>query len=222
MASHGRGAVGRLIHGSVADRVAREATVPTMVVRAGRVAPGPVGITRLVVPLDGSPLAEQSLPVATAISRRLGTPLYLVRAINPRSGCMPPGSRDRRSDPPRDLRRSREGRWSRKRETYLDGVAQTLREQGLPVATEVLNRRRRRPRSWRRPSSATSSFSAPTSEPGSCAGCWGVSPRRSRAKTKPRSSWCRRQSQSPQRQSDWTGGRRADGGGTVRGQGRRW
>ena len=58
MASHGRGALGRLIYGSVADRVAREATMPTMVVRAGQAEPGPVGITRLVVPLDGSPLAE--------------------------------------------------------------------------------------------------------------------------------------------------------------------
>src|SRR4051794_1028718 len=72
MASHGRGAFGRLISGSVADRVAREATIPTMVVRARQVEPGPIGITRLVVPLDGSPLAEAALPVATAISWRLG------------------------------------------------------------------------------------------------------------------------------------------------------
>ena len=72
MTSHGRGALGRLIFGSVADGVARTADVPVMIVRAGKLAPGPVGITRLVVPLDGSPQAEQSLPVATAISRRLG------------------------------------------------------------------------------------------------------------------------------------------------------
>ena len=55
-----------------ADAVAREATVPVLIARIGGVAPGPVGITRLVVPLDGSPAAEESLPVAEEISRRLG------------------------------------------------------------------------------------------------------------------------------------------------------
>ena len=34
MASHGRGAIGRAIFGSVADRVTRETTVPTLVLRA--------------------------------------------------------------------------------------------------------------------------------------------------------------------------------------------
>ena len=89
MASRGGGALDRLIHGSVADRVARKAPVPAMVVRAEIAAPGPVGITRLVVPLDGSALSEQSLPFATAISRRLGTPLFLVRAFSS-AELMPP------------------------------------------------------------------------------------------------------------------------------------
>ena len=102
MASHGRGAIGRLLHGSVADSVAREATVPVMVVRAGQVQPGPVGITRLVVPLDGSPLAETALPVAEAISRRLGTPISLVRVVNPATLIAARG-RHRRGDPGRDL-----------------------------------------------------------------------------------------------------------------------
>ena len=44
MASHGRGALGRLIHGTVADNVARQATVPVMVIRKELEGPGPVGI----------------------------------------------------------------------------------------------------------------------------------------------------------------------------------
>src|SRR3712207_4389846 len=89
MASHGRSAVGRLIHGSVADRVGRESPVPVMVVRARQLEPGPVGITRLVVPLDGSALAESALPMATIISRRLGTPILLVRVVDS-ADLMPP------------------------------------------------------------------------------------------------------------------------------------
>jgi nucleotide-binding universal stress UspA family protein len=136
MASHGRGAVGRLIYGSVADRVAREATVPTMVVRAETMPPGPVGITRLVVPLDGSPLAEQSLPFATAISRRLGTPLFLVRAVST-AELMPPAVGMGEAIP-FELYDEAAKEIERKAETYLDGVAQRLRDQGLPVASEVL------------------------------------------------------------------------------------
>ena len=139
MASHGRGAVGRLIHGSVADRVAREATVPTMIVRADVAAPGPVGITRLVVPLDGSPLAEQSLPFAAAISRRLGTPLFLVRAVSS-AELMPPAVGMGEAIP-FELYDEAETEMEQEARAYLDGVAKRLRDQGLSVATEVLHRR---------------------------------------------------------------------------------
>ena len=84
MASQGRGALGRVIFGSVADRVARTATVPVLVVRApeegGRQS---VAITRLVVPLDGSEIAERALPVAVDLARRLGSSILVVRAIDP-------------------------------------------------------------------------------------------------------------------------------------------
>lgn len=136
MASHGRGAVGRLIYGSVADRVGHEATVPVMIVRAARVEPGPVGITRLVVPLDGSPFAEQSLPVATGISRRLGTPISLVRAVNPVE-LMPPAIGFGEVIPA-EIYEETEEQMEQDARDYLDDVAQRLRDQGLPVVTRVL------------------------------------------------------------------------------------
>lgn len=136
MASHGRGALDRLIHGSVADRVAREASMPTMIVRAEVAAAGPVGITRLVVPLDGSPLAEQSLPFATAISRRLGTPLFLVRAVSAVE-LMPPAVGMGEAIP-FELYDEAERELEQEATTYLDGVAERLRTHGLPVVTEVL------------------------------------------------------------------------------------
>jgi nucleotide-binding universal stress UspA family protein len=84
MASHGRGAIGRAIFGSVADRVARTATVPVLIVRPSEEdAREPVAIARLVVPLDGSEIAARALPVASDLARRLGVPVHIVRAIDP-------------------------------------------------------------------------------------------------------------------------------------------
>jgi nucleotide-binding universal stress UspA family protein len=39
-------------------------------------------IQRVVVPLDGSPLAEEALPTATSLAQRLHVPLHLVTAID--------------------------------------------------------------------------------------------------------------------------------------------
>jgi nucleotide-binding universal stress UspA family protein len=137
MASHGRGVVGRLLHGSVADKVARGATVPVMVVRSAPASPGPVGITRLVLPLDGSPLAEQSIPVALEISRRLGTPLMLVRAVN-MAELMPPAVGMGEAIP-FQLYDETEEELTKAASDYLDAEAAKLRQQGFTVTTRVLS-----------------------------------------------------------------------------------
>ena len=136
MASHGRGALGRLIYGSVADQVGHESTVPVMVVRARQLEPGPVGITRLVVPLDGSSRAEAALPVATAISRRLGTPISLIRVVDP-TDLMPPAVGVGEAIP-FEIYDEAEKELEQEARHYLDTMAQKLREQGLPVATSLL------------------------------------------------------------------------------------
>jgi nucleotide-binding universal stress UspA family protein len=84
LTTHGRGALGRTVFGSVADRVARTAPVPVLLVRPHPAAtrPSPPAIRRLVVPLDGSPLAEAALPVATELAQRLQVPVHLVQVIN--------------------------------------------------------------------------------------------------------------------------------------------
>jgi nucleotide-binding universal stress UspA family protein len=86
VASHGRGFLGRVVVGSVADRVARAADVPVLVIHPHRGsmparADISAGIGRLVVPLDGSELAREALPVAQALALRLGIPVHLVRAL---------------------------------------------------------------------------------------------------------------------------------------------
>jgi nucleotide-binding universal stress UspA family protein len=84
MASHGRGAIGRAIFGSVTDRVTRTATVPVFVLRVTdeETAPAP-DLRRIVVPLDGSEIAERALPVAAEIAAQRHIPVSIVRAIDP-------------------------------------------------------------------------------------------------------------------------------------------
>jgi nucleotide-binding universal stress UspA family protein len=82
MGSHGHGGARRFVLGSVADEVARHAPVPVMVVRGGAVLPPAVQLTRIVVPLDGSDLAEQAVPVAAAVAADLGVPVHLMRVLD--------------------------------------------------------------------------------------------------------------------------------------------
>jgi nucleotide-binding universal stress UspA family protein len=51
-------------------------------VRPSESEPPPVAIRRLVIPLDGSALAEEALPTAQALATRLGVPLHLITAID--------------------------------------------------------------------------------------------------------------------------------------------
>lgn len=85
MATHGRGAAGRVLHGSVADRVAREASVPVLLVPGGY-RPAHPTITRILVPLDGSELAETAMPAAMALGRGLDLPIHAVCVVEPRPG----------------------------------------------------------------------------------------------------------------------------------------
>jgi nucleotide-binding universal stress UspA family protein len=87
MATRGRGFLGRAMVGSVADRVARTSPVPVLLIhpqehdipaRAQEVG----NIRRVVVPLDGSELARQALPVAERFARLLTIPIRLLRAID--------------------------------------------------------------------------------------------------------------------------------------------
>lgn len=80
MASKGRGAFGRLALGSVADRVARSAEVPVMLVRPDDALPdlGLPLLRRVVVPLDGSERADSAVPVALSLATSLHASIYLV------------------------------------------------------------------------------------------------------------------------------------------------
>jgi nucleotide-binding universal stress UspA family protein len=86
MATHGRSGLGRWLYGSVADRVLRHADRPVLLVPAAcerrwppARPPGPP--RRLLVPLDGSGLAEEALGPAGALADALGAGLLLAQAV---------------------------------------------------------------------------------------------------------------------------------------------
>lgn len=83
MATHGRTGGERMIYGSVTDCVARSVSAPVLLVPRAHVASYPL-IERIVVPLDGSELAESAMPTADALARHLTVPLHLIRVIDPR------------------------------------------------------------------------------------------------------------------------------------------
>lgn len=87
MATHGRGGFERAWLGSVADRLIRRLTVPMLLIRPDETASNgqpldqqPV-IRRILVPLDGSRLAEAALGPATAVARRLDASVRLLRVL---------------------------------------------------------------------------------------------------------------------------------------------
>lgn len=142
MTTHGRGAAGRLIFGSTADRVARHGTTPTLLLRRGDHTAEPVTPGRVVVPLDGSELAERALPEAKRLAGVLNVPIQLVRAVGAdqilatvRSERAPtdPGSLD--DDDAYERARLKT---ERQAEEYLAAQVTSLREAGLTVGIELL------------------------------------------------------------------------------------
>jgi nucleotide-binding universal stress UspA family protein len=86
MSSHARGGVRRITLGSVTDYLIRHSNVPVFVVKRGAsfIAATPQEtVTRIVVPLDGSPLAEQILPEVASLALPLNSTVSLLRVLTP-------------------------------------------------------------------------------------------------------------------------------------------
>jgi nucleotide-binding universal stress UspA family protein len=84
MATHGYSGIKRWTHGSVAERVLQTAQVPLLLVRVdGQDASSdwqrPARCRRILVPLDGSSLAEQILPAAVRIAQAMSGELMLLQ-----------------------------------------------------------------------------------------------------------------------------------------------
>jgi len=137
MATHGRGPLSRVWLGSVADALVRHADVPILLVRPKEDdAPELTPASRpesLLVPLDGSDLAERALPSLVHLGLAEGVKLHLVRAVSfPHSVASP--------YLPHTLVENRQlvEEERRQAEAYLDEYAGTLRARGLEVEPDVV------------------------------------------------------------------------------------
>ena len=120
MGTHGRTGLDRVVMGSVAEEVVRTSRVPVLLARPGvRID----GWETIVVALDGSPGAEEVLGDVARLARAVGAQVHLVR-VN-LSLVMVNCYRGVTFD-------------SAKADTtsYLNGVAEQLRVQGIEVTTE--------------------------------------------------------------------------------------
>jgi nucleotide-binding universal stress UspA family protein len=84
MATHGRSGINRWLLGSVAEKALRGATNPLLLVRATAEtkAEGEAALKSIVVPLDGSELAESVLPTVVELAKTLKLDVVLFRAYN--------------------------------------------------------------------------------------------------------------------------------------------
>jgi len=124
MTTHGRGPVSRFFLGSVADELIRRAPVPLLLIRPreGATAPAtePV-VEKVLIPLDGSALAEGVLEPALALARLLEARCTLLRVVE--SGPVPTH---------RIEQAVAEG------EVYLEGLAGRLRAKALRVEGQIV------------------------------------------------------------------------------------
>ena len=134
MATHGRSGLGRWLYGSVADYVLRHAPAPVLLVSPlCAAAPAVAGgePERILVPLDGSLLAETALDPAAALARTIGARLLLLQVVEPASPAGIPygaGYVYAECDPSTAMREA---------QGYLEGLACDLRQRGYPTDVAV-------------------------------------------------------------------------------------
>ena len=81
MATHGRSGLNRWLVGSVAEKVLRAAANPLLLVRAKEETPpwDMAALKAIVIPLDGSELAESVLPSVEEMAKKLDLEVILLR-----------------------------------------------------------------------------------------------------------------------------------------------
>jgi nucleotide-binding universal stress UspA family protein len=136
MATHGRGPLRRAWLGSVADHLVRSLEIPVLLVRPAQEAPvhpPTAQLGSILVPLDGSPLAEAALEPAVALARAWDVEIGLVQVIEPlvfppESQMLPAVGYDEKLT---TIRRDAAN-------DYLNDVAERIRADGVRVSSAAV------------------------------------------------------------------------------------
>ncbi|MCB0062074.1 MAG: universal stress protein [Caldilineaceae bacterium] len=140
MTTHGRTGFARWALGSVADRVIRTAHHPVFLVRSDMSEQKESAIQQILVPLDGSSLAEAGVQQAKCIASRTGATLVLLRVIAP----LTPWEKQILNQTPRPAGEPTGEPTGgtvvdsvEQARRYLGDVAQQLREEGIVVSEKL-------------------------------------------------------------------------------------
>ena len=134
MATHGRSGIDRWLMGSVAEKVLRGTKAPLLLTRARPVAnrQAAASIERVIVPLDGSELAEKVLPMTGELAARLKLGVLLLRVYQMPSPLYPGGHGFHSVQVFEDAAAQ-----ERDNLAYLEKHAEALRQSGIEVSTSV-------------------------------------------------------------------------------------
>ena len=133
MATHARRGIARVWLGSVADRLIRETRIPVLIARPPSLATELVDgacYRRIIVPLDGSALAERSLAPAIALAELEHAELTLLRIVTAEKD-IPDGELHATNGPAR-------ARDVDEAEQYLSGVRVRLAEHHVRMRSAVV------------------------------------------------------------------------------------
>jgi nucleotide-binding universal stress UspA family protein len=142
MTTHGRGPLWRFWLGSVADELIRRLPVPLLLARPQE-APAPaeeVAFRHLLIPLDGTPLAERMIERAVELGSLFDADYTLLRVVRPVLVAGVPAMVGSVGEEAHALLNRMEQIQEQLRRTaaaYLEGVAGRLRGRGLRVQTRV-------------------------------------------------------------------------------------
>lgn len=134
MASRGRSGEGPWLLGNIAAKVLRATTKPVLLVRKEAPAEGLQRkglIKRILVPLDGSQVAEQIAPHSEELARVIGAELILFQAYETFLGVISGEAIGTMSE--EEIRKVNKGR-EEEAKAYLKTVAGPFREKGLTVS----------------------------------------------------------------------------------------
>lgn len=133
ISTHGRSGLARMSLGSVTDSLIRHTSIPVLVVKPPTSYLNPQAgkaFTHVVVPLDGSSLAEQILPPIVSLASVEGADMTLLHVIR----AQPPA--------PREITSSGPAWWEKdikSAQSYLERVSRQLRRRaGLRVDTDIV------------------------------------------------------------------------------------
>lgn len=131
LTTHGRSGLDRWVRGSVAEKVLRHGAAPLLLIRPWDAPAGPllqaapVG-KRVLVPIDGSYLADQAVPLAERLANQAQGDVVLLGVVPPKRETVAGYVLEMTPTEDRALA-----------EEHLEAMARALRRRGVPVRTMV-------------------------------------------------------------------------------------